>query len=149
LTFDWMTHKALRQARFTMLTCTLAAPALYAGAIATQSLGGRWERFFQGFDRIPWHHPRLPWIAALAVATFATALLLPPRLQATSTLSTLRLRNLVTAVLLLATAICGLYLGMKTGSAAAPLAMIFLLGPAAAGLLQFPTAARWGRELGD
>jgi uncharacterized membrane protein YphA (DoxX/SURF4 family) len=147
LTFDWMTHKALRQARFTMLTCALAAPALYAGAIATQSLGGRWERFLQGFDRIPWHHPKLPWIAALAVTTFATALLLPPRLQASSPLSTLRLRNLLTAVFLLVTAICGLYLGMKTGPASAPLAMLLLLGPATAGLLLFPTAARWRRVL--
>lgn len=150
MTLDWKGQKALRQARFTMLTCGFVAPALYGGAIATQTLGGNWQRFFQSFSRIPWHEPRMPWILGLALCFLAGALVLPGRLQSgTSPLSVLRTRTLLAAMLLLGAAVCGLYAGMKLGSTAAPLALLLLLAPPATGLLLFPTEARWGRALGE
>ena len=38
MTLDWNGLKALRQARFTMLTCGFVAPALYGGAIILTGL---------------------------------------------------------------------------------------------------------------
>jgi len=144
----WTTQKALRQARFTRLICAFAAPALYAGAIAMQNLGGRWARFLERPDRIPWHDPRVPWLLGLALAALAAALLAPMRLKAgADPLRALRLGNLLASVLLLVTAMCGLYTGMKLGSAAAPLAAAMLAAPVLAGLRQFPTTIRWERDL--
>ena len=149
MALDWNGLKAMRQARFTMLTCTIVAPALYGGAISMQVLGGRWQRFFQSTARIPWHEPRVPWLTALALTAFTAALVLPPRLgPGQTTLAVLRTRNLLAALLLLAVALCGLYTGMKVGFTAAPLALAMLVAPAAAGFLLFPTEARWNRVLG-
>ena len=148
MNLDWQTQKALRQARFTLVTCAFAAPSLYAGAISMQALGGRWERFFQGLARIPWHEPRLLPVATLAVTALAGAFLLPPLLRAgSSPLAVLRMRTLLASVLLLATAICGLYTGMKLGGGAAPLAMLMLAAPPVAGFALFPTPGRWSRFL--
>jgi hypothetical protein len=150
MSLDWNGLKAMRQARFTMLTCAYVAPALYAGAISMQVLGGRWQRFFQSATRIPWHEPRVPWLTALALAALVGALVLPPRLRPGSRdLAVLRTRNLLSALLLLAVALCGLYTGMKLGFTAAPLALAMLVLPPAAGLLLFPTEDRWSRALGD
>jgi hypothetical protein len=147
---EWNELKALRQARFTMLTCAYVAPALYGGAISMQTLGGRWQRFFQSLARIPWQQPRVPWIAALALAALTGALVLPPRLALGSTpLTVLRGRNLLAALLLLGCAICGLYMGMKVGFTAAPLAFAMLAFPPVAGFLLFPTEERWRRALGS
>jgi len=148
LTLDWTAQKALRQARFTRLICAFAAPAMYAGAISMQKLGGHWERFFQSWSRIPWQQPPVPLIATLAVAALAAALLLPSRVRmGSSPLAVARVQNLLTSVLLLGVSVCGLYLGMKCGNACAPLAMVMLAAAPLAGLRQFPTARLWAPAL--
>ena len=145
MTLDWNTQKALRQARFTMLTCAFVAPGLYAGAISMEILRGHWIRFFESPGRIPWADPRTRVLAGLALAALAGALTLPGRIRsARSPLGALRVRTLLASLLLLVVALCGLYTGMKLGSAAAPLAMAMLVAAPAAGLGLFPTTGRWG-----
>ena len=145
MTLDWTAQKALRQARFTMLTCAYVAPALYGGAISMEILRGHWIRFFQSPGRIPWSEPRTLVLTGLALAALAGALTLPGRIRSErSPLGALRTRALLASLLLLAVALCGLYTGMKLGSAAAPLALAMLAAPPAAGLLLFPTTRRWG-----
>ena len=149
MTLDWNAFRALRQARFTMLTCAFVAPALYGGAITMQTLGGRWQRGFQNLARVPWREPRLEITALLALVALAGALALPPRLTSgSSPLAVLRTRTLLAALLLLASSICALYLGVTVGYTAAPLAFGLLIAVPVAGCGLFPSEARWNRALG-
>jgi hypothetical protein len=148
MTLDWNGQRALRQARFMHLVCALVAPIMYAGAIAMGVLGGRWQRFLEGWSRIPWRDPAVPPLLILALAAVGAALVVPPRIRAArSPLGLLRTRSGVGSIFLLMAAICGLVTGMKHGVAAAPLAFAILLAVVLAGLRLFPTEARWARAL--
>lgn len=148
MTLDWNGQRALRQARFMHLICALIAPILYGGAITMGVLGGRWQRFLEGWSRIPWRDPAVAPVLGLALLAFAAALWVPGRLDLGSPgLARLRARALAGSVLLLVAAICGLVTGMKHGVAAAPLAFLILLAVTLAGLRLFPTEMRWERAL--
>ena len=140
-------RQAVRQARLVAFTCCFAAPAMYLISVGSQALGGRWERFLDGFGRLPWSDPRVPWAVAAALLAFALSLVLPGRLghprDSRSALAVLRARNLARSALLAAVAVCGLYLGFKLGPPAASLCLVLCLAPMARGFFVFPTESRW------
>src|SRR5208283_1958862 len=73
-------RQTLRQARLVAGACTILAPIIYAGTVGSQTLGGRWQAFFAGFDRVSWEDPRLPRLLAAGSLALALALVLPPRI---------------------------------------------------------------------
>jgi hypothetical protein len=148
MTLDWNDQRALRQARFMHLICSLVAPILYGGAIIMGGLGGHWRRLLEGWSRIPWGDRAVPLLLVLAVAAVVAAFLLPRRLgSANPSPSLLRTRSAVTSGCLLVAAISGLVMGMKHGIAATPPAFLILLAVVLTGLRLFPTETRWEREL--
>ena len=140
-------NKSVRQARLVASTCCFIAPIMYFACIGTQALRGQWRLFLGGFGRLPWADPRVPGALAAAAVALALSVLLPARLgrldEPRQALGTLRGRNLATSGLLVAVAICGLFLGMKLGPPAATLSLCLFLATMARGWFVFPSEANW------
>jgi len=142
---------AVRQARLVALTCGFLAPVMYLFSLGTQALGGRWGLFLTGFGRLPWADRRVPALLVTALLALALSVLLPPRLgrmdSPRAALGTLKLRNLVTSGLLAATAMCGLYLGIKLGPPAASSTLVLCLAAMIRCAFILPSEARWRAQL--
>jgi hypothetical protein len=140
-------RQSVRQARMVALTCMFVAPAMYTICLGSQVLRSHWELFLAGFSQMPWDDPQARGaIAAASVALFL-ALILPQRLgrphDPRSALGLLKARNLLTCALMVALAVCGLYLGVKIGPPAASLSLAMFLLTMLGGCSVFPSEAQW------
>jgi hypothetical protein len=140
-------RQSVRQARMVAFVCLYVAPAMYILSVGSQVLRSHWHLFFGGFSRLPWADPRVPGCVAGAGLALALALLVPPRLgrmdDPRSALGALKARNLLTAALMVAVAVCGLFLAVKIGPPAASLSLVLFLVPVVTGWSVFPSEARW------
>jgi hypothetical protein len=144
-------RQGVRQARMVAFVCMFAAPAMYLVCLYSQVLRGRWQLFLGGFNRIPWADRRVPVALGVAILALALAVILPPRLgrtdQPRAALGVLKARNLVGSGLMVAVAICGLYLGVKIGPPAASLSLVLCLVPPLRGWSVFPSEAGWRKSM--
>jgi hypothetical protein len=140
-------RQSVRQARMVAFTCCFVAPAMYIITLGSQAFRGHWQLFLAGFGRLPWSQPRVPGAVAAAALAMALALVLPQRLGQTgeprAALGALKARNLVSSALLVAVAVCGLFLGVKIGPPAASLSLVLFLLPMVRGWFVFPGESRW------
>lgn len=146
-------RQSVRQARMVSFTCAFVAPAMYIISLGSQVLRGRWRLFLASFADLPWDENLLRVSLAAACLTLALALILPPRLgrprDPRAALGALKLRNLLTAALMAAVAIFGLYLGVKIGPPVASLSLVICLLPMVGGWAVLPSESRWRYFMAD
>ena len=134
-------------------TCGFVAPAMYIISLGSQVLRGRWSLFLAGFADLPWEEPLVRACLVAACLTLVLALVLPPRLgqprDSRAALGTLKLRNLLTAALMAAVAIFGLYLGVKIGPPVASLSLLICLLPMVGCWAVLPSESRWRYFMAD
>jgi hypothetical protein len=140
-------RQSVRQARMVAFTCLYVAPAMYILSVGSQVLRSHWHLFLAGFSRLPWEDPRVPACITAASVALGLALILPPRLgrmrDPRSALGALKARNLLTAGLMVAVAVCGLFLAVKIGPPAATLSLVLFVLPMIGGWAVFPSEAGW------
>ena len=144
-------RQSVRQARMVAFTCCFVAPAMYIISLGSQALRGHWLLFLAGFGHLPWADPRVPGTVAGAALALGLGLVLPQRMgrtgEARATLGALKARNLLSSALLVAVAVCGLFLGVKLGPPAASLSLVLFLVPMVRGWFIFPSESRWRQIL--
>jgi hypothetical protein len=151
--FERELRQSARQARMVAFTCCFVAPAMYIITLGSQAFRGQWHLFLGGFGRLPWADPRVPGALAVAVLALSLALVLPPRLGRAgddrATLGALKARNLLSSALLVAVAVCGLFLGVKIGPPAASLSLVLFLATMVRGWFVLPSESRWRQALAE
>ena len=139
--------QSVRQARLVAATCCFIAPLMYILCLGTQAYRGSWALFLGGFGQLPWTDHRVPGALAAAAVALVLALAVPGRLGRLDTprsaLAALRARNLLSSALLVAVAVCGLFVGVKLGPPAASLSLVLILAPMVRGWFVLPREARW------